>query len=119
RLQLAGALGVRPEELGAETSAPNFASTSSASPGQAGANVYDLVVLLLVSLVYLAAQPAYFYVSVSNFSWGPRPWGETGAWLVVSILIWALATIPILHWLRRKHRAVFVPYLAGFGCALG
>lgn len=119
RLQLAEALGVQPDELDAATSALNVASTAGPSSAQAGTTIYYFVVLLLVSLVYLAAQPAYFSVSVSNFSWGLMPWGETGIWLLAAVLIWAFTAVPILHWLLRKHRALFVPYLAACSCALG
>jgi transcriptional regulator with XRE-family HTH domain len=119
RLQLAQALCVLPGELDAEPAAVDAAAASPAL-AHSGVSIYYLTVLLLVSIVYLAAQPAYFSVSVTHFSWAAwAGWTETGVWLVVSVLVWAMAALPILHWLMRKHRVLFARYLAAFSVALG
>lgn len=116
RLQLAEALQVQPAELDAEPDALNPVPATGGTTPQPGTDIYYLAVLLLVSLAYVAAQPAYFSMSVSNFSWGA--WGDSGVRLPVAGLTWAIAAIPVLYWLRRKHRTLFAPYLAAFSCAL-
>ena len=121
RLQLAEALQVLPEELDAE---PEVVDGIRQPRGEAmGPSIYYLAVLILVSVVYLAAQPAYFSKSVANFSWinydFGRPWYEVGAWWFMTISLWALLSLPVLFYLNRKHRQLVLPYVAAFCIGLG
>lgn len=117
RLQLAEALQVSPGEL--DDIAP---AGPSLSAGTSGMNIYYLTVLILVSAVYLAAQPAFFSLSRSNFSWinydFGRPWHEVGAWWCMTVLLWGLLGAPILLYVKRKNARLVVPYAAGLGVAL-
>jgi len=118
RLQIAEALRVRPEDLDADAGARVNVNT-----GATGMSIYYLTVLILVSVIYLAAQPAYFSLSVVNFSWinygFGRPWHEIGAWWVANLSVWALVSLPVLFHLYKKHRALFLPYLGAFSTGLG
>ncbi len=113
RLQLAQALQVQPEDLDAELKS-----------GVQTASIYYVAILLLVSVIYLASQPAWFSLSAANYSWiGLRapgePWQPFAAWWFVNFALWTVLCTPVLRHLYRKHQSLFAPYLAAFGIGLG
>lgn len=123
RLQLAQAQQVLPQELDAEPAGLGAQPMAGAAPGHSGTNIYYFAVLLLVSIVYVTAQPAYFSLSIVNFSWinyGQINYGgqADAEWWVLTLSLWALLCLPVLLYLYRKHQHLFLPYLAGFGIGL-
>ena len=118
RLQLATALGVQPEALDAEVPAAHVARVIAAQPTTAG--IHYVAVLLLVSLVFLAVQPMYFSLSTTSFDWIGSVTGREGHgpryhvvdWMLTTLGAWALVSVPMLHYFRRRHRALLLPYAA-------
>lgn len=122
RLQLAQALQVLPEELDASElleQAPAESGMSAILTARvSGASVYYLIVLAVVSLIYLAFQPAFLSLSVTNYSWinGQlgEPWYRVGSWWVITFGFWLALSVPVLLYLYRRHRTLFIPYLLAF-----
>lgn len=124
RLLLAKALQVLPEELDAiellEQPPAESSLRAILTARVSGASVYYLIVLAVVSLIYLAFQPAFLSLSVTNYSWinGQlgQPWYRIGSWWAFTFGFWLVLSVPGLLYLYKRHRTLFVPYLLAF-CA--
>jgi hypothetical protein len=88
-----------------------------------GTSIYYLVVLILVSVIYVASKPTYFSLSLANYNWTNIVRGnhlhEIAAWWIMTISIWLVLSLPVLFHLYKKRRPLFMPYLAGFCIGLG
>jgi transcriptional regulator with XRE-family HTH domain len=130
RLCLARALGVEPQELDSveplatqvagDSSKAAATSVSRHHPG----SIYQLPLLLLISLVYLAWTPIYFSLSSSNLA---RLFTQlvvvpTTTWMAITATLWLALSLPwmgLVYYRYRQHLRLHMACLATLVCCTG